>query len=157
MTRTRRLLVALLIPIAALAALAGWKGWIATTGHRVTLPIEGFDPRDLLSGHYLIYRIDYGVEGLCEGKLGTAYVCLDPKGYFPDKPAECRLPLRGSCDATRFTAGIERFYLPEDKARALDRVVRDKRGSVVLALDGHGGAQVVDLLIDGRSWKEWTP
>ena len=31
-------------------------------GSEIILPISGFDPRDILSGHYLVYRIDYGIQ-----------------------------------------------------------------------------------------------
>ena len=70
MTRIRLLFFALLLPVLLLASVAGWKSWVVAAGNRVILPIQGFDPRDLLSGHYLIYTIDYGIEGLCE--LGVA-------------------------------------------------------------------------------------
>ena len=157
MTRIRLLFFALLLPVLLLASVAGWKSWVVVAGNRVILPIQGFDPRDLLSGHYLIYTIDYGIEGLCELGGGPAFVCLDPKAFSWAKPpaGQCRQLIRGRCDRTRFTAGIERFCIPEDRALSLDKAVRNRRGDVVLVLDGKGGAQVADLLIDGRSWQEW--
>ncbi|MDA9975968.1 GDYXXLXY domain-containing protein [Alphaproteobacteria bacterium] len=157
MTRNNRLTIALLLPILLLVALAVWKAWVVAAGNLVTLPIVGFDPRDLLSGHYLIYRIDYGVEGLCKEPHARTYVCMKPKTFFDHPPSsgQCRIFIKGECRNGQFKAGIERFYIPEGRARELDRVVRNKRGSVILALDGKGGAQIADLLIDGRTWKDF--
>ena len=41
--------------------------WVAIQGQKVTLPIHGFDPRDLLAGNHLVYRIEYGLKSLCSG------------------------------------------------------------------------------------------
>ena len=161
MSRMTRLTLAVLAPILLLGSLAGWKGWVVSQGMRATLPIQGFDPRDLLSGHYLIYRIEYGIPNLCKAKYlenKTVHACLDSKTFSIGalKPSQCRRAIRGRCESKRFIAGIERFYVPEDRARALEKAVMKRKGSVVLALDGKGSAIVADLLIEGRSWKEWV-
>lgn len=94
MTRTARLVLALILPILCLAGYTGWHGWIAAQGQKVTLPIRGFDPRDLLSGHYLIYEVDYGLKSLCakpgQEKRERFYLCLDPKRIHSASP-RCRI------------------------------------------------------------------
>lgn len=158
MNKRMLLLIALALPILALMASAYLRSVQRDSGEQITLPIEGFDPRDLLSGHYLIYQVDYGLEtGCTEHDVETA-VCLRPERemYPADAvPGSCKLFIRGYCDSSaNFRAGIERFYIPEEYAEALETQVRDKRGSLVLSVDKQGNAAIRDLLIDGKPWKE---
>lgn len=158
MNKRTMLLIALALPILALMTSAYLKSVQRDSGEQITLPIEGFDPRDLLSGHYLIYQVDYGLETDCtEHDVETA-VCLRPERamYLADAvPDSCKLFIRGYCDSSaRFSAGIERFYIPEEYAETLETQVRDKRGALVLSVDAQGNAAIRDLLIDGKPWKE---
>lgn len=157
MMRSRSALVTgLVIPILALAALVAYKRHILTTGREVVLPIEGYDPRDLLAGHYLTYTVNYGVEGLCQGSQepSPAYVCLSTHTSSQMVPENCSLYIRGRCERGRFLAGVERYYVPQSSALELEQKVRDKKASVVISVTPLGEAQVKDLWIDGRSWRE---
>lgn len=152
------LIIALALPILALALNAWLKGEQRSSGEEVVLPIEGFDPRDLLSGHYLIYRVDYGVENACTEHNREASVCLRPfRGIYGKNalPDGCELFIRGRCDdSAAFSAGIERFYIPEEYAEVLEDKVRDNKGELVLSVDQQGNAAIRDLLIEGRPWKD---
>lgn len=157
MIQTKKaLVIALLFPIVALAALTAYKKYILSFGNEVVLPISGYDPRDLLSGHYLIYRIEYGVDGICSDRSGrrNGYVCLEPKMFSYVPPAGCTKLIRGVCNHGRFEAGIEKYYVPEDKARNLEKQIRSKSASIVLSVTSSGRVQVKDLLVDGQSWKK---
>lgn len=155
-TSRRTLIIALLIPIAALAALTAYKKYVLSFGQEIVLPISGYDPRDLLSGHYLIYQVEYGVGSICGGGAGpqTGFVCLSPKLFSYTAPNGCLKVIRGLCNNGRFEAGIEKYYIPEDKAKALEEKVRSKSASIVLSVTTDGQAQVKDLLIDGQPWKD---
>jgi uncharacterized membrane-anchored protein len=82
----------------------------------------------------------------------VGYVCLEPKGFSYKKSKSCQIVIKGTCTRTRFEAGIERFYIPEDQAQQLDKDVRSKKGSIVLSVTPDGNAQIKDLLIDGKPW-----
>lgn len=155
MIRSKRvLLAALLFPIFVLMALAAFKAYVVSLGKEVVLPITAYDPRDLLAGHYLAYTVQYDVSGICVDAVNLpAYVCLDPKGFFITEPEDCKILISGVCQAGRFDAGVERFYIPEESAAILETEIRDKKASIVLSIAPGGRAQVKDLLIDGRSWK----
>ncbi|MBF0368860.1 MAG: GDYXXLXY domain-containing protein [Magnetococcales bacterium] len=154
---------ALLIPIMALSALAWQKHRLFTTGTEVTFAIQGFDPRDLLSGHYLIYRIDYQAEDPCQADNGQTehgspvWLCIEPRAFHLYAPSRERCPLTipGRCEKRRFKAGLERFYIPEEEARPLDRLVRNSRGSLIVSVTPRGGAVVKELLIDDQPWREF--
>lgn len=64
------LAAALLLPIMALA-----YSWIATyrlaqQGQEWLIPIRGYDPRDLLRGHYIQYQYDWPVDASRDGHNG---------------------------------------------------------------------------------------
>lgn len=155
------LMIALLVPILALALNAYLNSVQRASGEAVVLPIIGFDPRDLLSGHYLMYQVDYGVSTGCTAHGVEAAICLRPTRqlYLADAlPADCDLFIRGYCDSSAaFNAGIERFYIPEAYAQALETKVRNKRGELVVSVDKAGNAAIRDLLIDGKLWKASVP
>lgn len=156
MIRTKTaILLALLFPIVVLIAFTAYKKSILTYGREITLPISGYDPRNLLSGHYLRYRIEYGVANICfrTPDYRPSYVCLDNKTFSLAEPRGCKLFIRGRCENGQFYAGIETYYIPENKAIELDEQVRFKRASIVISVATNGSAQVKDLLIDGKSWQ----
>ena len=177
MIKNPRLAFALAFPIALLAGLTAYKQARVMIGTTVVIPIAGFDPRDLLSGHFLTYRLDMGEGGtaICDPgweaqgeRPDAAFVCVaaeggrmlfarrvllhqaPPSGTLPG----CAVVLRGRCEYGRFLAGVERFYVPEEHAAALDRAVRSRQGAVVLAVDRSGRAAVKDLLIEGKPWRK---
>ena len=88
-----------------------------------------------------------------------ADLCLEPtRAVYPhnQRPDDCRLFLRGYCDTnTGFSVeNLNRFYIPEEHAAVLDSKVRDKQGSLVLAVDAQGDAVIKDLLINGKPWRD---
>lgn len=157
MIQTKKaLLLALTFPILALAILTAYRNYVLTFADEVVLPISGYDPRDLLSGHYLIYQIDYGVDGICSGEKTqkSGYVCLSPKGFSYTPPESCTKLISGVCNRGRFEAGIEKYFVPEEEAKDLEAQVRSKSASIVLSIPSSGQAQVKDLLVNGQSWKD---
>ena len=154
--KRKTLIVSLVSPIVALVLLASYKKYVSESGAEVRLPIDGYDPRDILSGHYLVYRIDYGIAGICEdrSRQGEAYACLEPKGFSYEKPESCKLLIQGSCHYGRFEAGVEKFFVPEEKAKQLETMIRSETAEIMLSIPLNGKAQVKDLLINGRPWDE---
>ena len=149
------LVVALLLPILALGAMTWLKSHLRDSGTPITLPIEGFDPRDLLSGHYLTYRVDYAA-GDCPADTDAA-VCLAPERSIVAAdaiPHSCTLYIKGHCDSGQFRADVERFYIPEAYAQVLEQKVRDKKGAVELSVAADGTAVIRELLIDGVPWQQ---
>lgn len=133
-------------PLVVAAPLLVMVGWVISLvvalsrSTEVTLPIRGYDPRDLLRGHYLQYTVDYGLNtqlpmDAINRPLAPEYcVCLaqDPSGLAHGTaitpcaerdPASCPLFIRGQASPRRVSggdqpnwslvAGIERFYIPD--------------------------------------------
>jgi len=153
MIRTKNtLIIVLLFPILILLALTIYKKHILTSGSEVILPISGYDPRDLLSGHYLIYRVEYQVNNLCVGttKVQKGYVCLDQKSFSLSKPTTCKTFIRGICRNGQFVAGIEKYYIPESNATYVNQQITEKNASIVISVMPNGVAQVKNLLIQHK-------
>lgn len=166
LSRDMRVWLALLLPIVVLSGFVVSKQLTRSLGTEVLLPIEGFDPRDLLAGHYLTYRVQYGIP-VCihqpttpmpatSAQESAAHVCLTPRyfGWSHHVEPGCRLSIRGVCQLGQFVAGIERFYIPEAYAGPLDRAVRKKSGEIIVSVTDSGTPQVKDLRIEGRPWRE---
>ncbi len=155
----RGLLVVLAFPIAVLFVLFVYQQYISSFSEEVVLPISGYDSRDLISGHYVTFQIEYGVDGICPSKpdLKLGFICLSPKHFSYLLPKNCTKLIRGICKNSRFNAGIEKYYIPENHAKALEDKLRLKLASIVISITGRGHAQVKDLLIEGKSFKEVFP
>jgi uncharacterized membrane-anchored protein len=169
MIKHPKLALALAFPIACLAVLTGVKQARVMMGMSFVIPIAGYDPRDLLAGHYLIFRLDLGndicdqqrdedavlVCGMAEdGVMTSAARSRSELSSTPGRADDCTFVLRGRCEYGRFLAGVERFYVPEEHARALERAIGSKQGAVVVSIDRSGRAVVKDLLIDGKPWRK---
>ena len=83
------LIAAVVFPIVVLLGVMLSKQAQLSQGSQVVLPIAGFDPRDLLSGHYLTYRINYGASPDCyrvQGGGQKLYACLSeefgPENFY---------------------------------------------------------------------------
>jgi uncharacterized membrane-anchored protein len=155
-----RLAAALLFPIVVLAANTWMYQQQRSAGESFKFPIEGFDPRDMLSGHYLFYKVDYGIPtgNGCPTSDISAALCLRPeRRIYPvdERSNSCEVYLQGECDASaNFTAGLERFYIPQEYAAKLESDIASKKGEIEVSIDKHGNAAILDLLIDGKTWKE---
>jgi uncharacterized membrane-anchored protein len=164
----KKLAAALAVPIACLALLTAYKGIKVYAGKKIIIPIVGYDPRDLLSGHYLIFRLDLNTDACADydHENENVFLCLtldetdtvtesSTLHYLSDDWRDyCHAVLRGRCDRGSYVAGIERFYIPEHESAALDRAVRTGKGSLVVSVDNSGRASIKELLIDGKPWRK---
>jgi uncharacterized membrane-anchored protein len=146
-------------------------GWIAREevgrriGTQVLLPIEGVDPRDLLSGHFVRIRLaavreahDLG-GGLREARVEY---CLEPRqdgrwhvsGRRESVGDACASFIAGRVDAAGWPDfGIDRFYVDEREQDAV-RIDPSSDSYLVARLDRDGYLHPVDLVIRGRSLRK---
>jgi uncharacterized membrane-anchored protein len=160
---------------AILWAVLGMGAWTFTEwrasneGTVVEFKVVGYDPRDLLAGHYVTYDVVYGSEPVCRVRGDDPQVayaperclCLnvDPEDRLAsvssvehcDKNTTptCNLWIRGACLSGRFQAGIERFYIPEKYSPYLLVIPDDAK--IVVNITAKGRAKVRDLRIAGNT------
>lgn len=163
-TERRRKIIAGVI----VADLLIFGGWIASleAGLRhdaVKLPVEGFDPRDLLSGHYVRFRLIAEREAAAllpqDARLrgGRMSFCAEESQGFVHpvhvrEPGEgCKLVLTGDVSGEGVRFGAERFYLDERRAREVMLVRAGPTTYLLATLDDGGSVHAVDLVVDGKS------
>lgn len=121
----------LLIPFVLICAWGMYYAHFVKNNADVILPIQGYDPRNLLSGHYIQFQINW------------------------DK-ADCfQLNWNGVCPKRDF-AGIDRYYIPEDKAQQLERLINSDSDAEILFAYKKGMRPIAkDLKINGVSWSDY--
>ncbi len=163
------LTVSLALPILFFFTTEAKLALASRQGVKVILPVHGYDPRDLLAGHYLRYTVDYpdsSTQNVCqtlefdpEESQDANQICFcisnyqDEKtydGYFlpsceESNRRDCVAYLKWECRHGRFMAGIERYYIPEKKADLMDQDLRSQGGCIRVAAPSSGQAQVLDF------------
>jgi len=115
-------------------------GYIQKTGRDVVVSISGYDPRDLLSGRYISYIIDWEETDCAQ---------------FEEK----KCPNTPFCKENRFGQTC-RFYVPEKDAAVLDELfalqsTNGLRFEVVYVVKKGFTPIAKELLIDGLPWREF--
>ena len=123
--------MALIFPLTVLI-IWGSCLWV-TRGIRqeIVLPIQGYDPRDLLAGHYLSYQIKWD-------------------------EADCAQFEDGVCPVETFPKEM-RFYVPEHQAARLERILLQKDPmiifQIVFAYKPHTMPIAKEMRINGFDWQ----
>jgi uncharacterized membrane-anchored protein len=147
-------------------------GWIAhehmaRSGDAIELPVAGYDPRDLLSGHYVRFRLV--AEREAEALLPET---ADATRSVGDRVSACLergldgmhhvTHLRGPSEPCTFITGIrrddrvdfgvDRFYVDERRAGEVERVTQGPSTYLRATTDDVGGIHSVELVVDGKSF-----
>ena len=125
------------IPFVCLFCWTTWLYMQRETGKEVTVTISGYDPRDLLSGHYISFTIDWDKTDCTQ---------------FPDDIC----PKSEFCTETAWGRQC-RFYIPEENAEKLNNLFlwRNSTGKVFeIVYSYHKGSEPLAkrLLINGTDW-----
>jgi uncharacterized membrane-anchored protein len=152
------LLLALALPIVALALLVA-RGELTTRhGRPYRIRIVGYDPRDLVRGHYLRYRLDFRWDDARERCTTSecAYCLRGPAGSEPLVTRVSRDDTAG-CDASfpeTQLDHLQEFYIPEDRGADLERAIRQRKAELLVRVAAGGNVVIQDLLLDGTPWRE---
>lgn len=137
--KTKILAVCFTLPFVCLVVWTLCLTWQRNHGTEVKVAVMGYDPRDLLSGHYIQYQIDWDKTDCTQFENN---IC--PKENF------CREGRWGrQC----------RFYVPEEYAKQLDELFRKRNNpqttfEVIYSYTPGQGAMAKELLIGGKNWRE---
>jgi uncharacterized membrane-anchored protein len=159
----RKMIVGLIV-----ANVLVFGGWISSleAGLRrdtVKLPVEGFDPRDLLSGHYVRFRLAAEREAAAllppddRARIGAVSFCAEVSDGFVHPvrvraPGEgCPMLLTGEVSGRSVRFAADRFYVDERRAREVAVVRTGPRTYLVATLDEGGSVHAVDLVVEGQS------
>jgi len=131
MDRAMRIL-ALVLPIAGLAALWGWSDCKSRQGTDWDVPVAGYDPRDLLRGHYVEFTYDWPGE-IDENDLFQGQLCIEGKPptvervVFTDDLSQCAYPARASGSDIYGFDGLRRgrLYIAQTRSSELGKKLAD--------------------------------
>lgn len=172
------LAAALLLPLIVLAYSWASTYRLAQQGEEWLIPIQGYDPRDLLRGHYVQYRYDWPVEkppsatGQAEAAFDPAFasrICIE--GTAPNisqvralpfssdrigngQEQGCAIVARATLGARREVRGLDSgiLYASQERALSLSRQLADpkQRGFVRVRIRPDGVMRPVDLAFRPR-------
>ena len=149
------LAAALILPLSGLASIWSATHRMAQQGEEWLVPIGGYDPRDLLRGHYVIYRYQWPAES---GETGegpqrdvlnfASELCLHGTAPVIDYATagvgrDCASPVRSDGYDTAWGGGLDqgRLYVPQNKASGLQSDLNDPKKQAMLRFrlrpDGH--------------------
>jgi hypothetical protein len=168
-------IAALALPVIALAALVGHQELLLANARILSVPLTGFDPRDLLRGHYIRAQMDWDWERApsveeyqaVDGALCVLAETPKPRVRFlagwkagDRTDADCKLVIAGNARApSRFAPtlldngdGAIQFYVPESRASDLETLMRERPGSLTadLAVRADGAAAIKAVRVDGE-------
>lgn len=158
---------ALFLPLAALAYSWAATHRLAQQGQEWLIPIQGYDPRDLLRGHYVQYRYDWPVDtpasdGQDNALSSANQLCIEgvapnitrvrPLPFSepqPQETRECAIIARATLGARREVRGLDTgiLYASQTRALALSRQLADpaQQGFVRVRIRPDGIMRPVDL------------
>ncbi len=127
------------VPFIALLLWTGWLYYARHNGTDIRVVITGYDPRDLLSGHFIQYTIDWQKTNCTQFKDN---IC--PEEEF--------------CKEARWGKQC-RFYIPQNYAKELDKLFRNRSQNDMIfevVYSYHKGIEPLakQLLINGKDWHE---
>lgn len=175
-------LISLLLPTVFLAAWASFSLYQLNIAPVVTLPIAGYDPVDVLHGHYVRFTVDptlFEQKTMQGQSSGDECVCLrsiPPRPNGQNVSAEyvsCKNRAMLHCDHwasnASFFRGAQKYFIDERYASQLDgllsrtmprRARADKqeatepsRVTMDIAISPGGAIKLRDLRIDGKPWQ----
>lgn len=149
----------LLVAVVCAAAVVGFvinEGLARANGQEITLPIQGVDPRDFLSGHYVQLNFSQtlpagaqcpvsqsGWDWLALRSSGGAYALVGGASSREQAEQVGPTPVKGTFACTsptlaqengtlgapglvRLNLGIDRFYVDQAGAQRIERVLREQ-------------------------------
>lgn len=161
-------LIALFLPFVATLLMIGVNAQrLAHIEYRFS--IEGYDPRDLLRGHYLIFRYKWPAGSTASGCLSALEPCCacisgeqnNPSVLFSDcETLKQNKMCKGVIEVGASSRGdlqpsesLRQYYIPEAQASKLETMLRNNTNhfEVGLVPQPGGGGKLKMLYIDGKA------
>lgn len=133
----------------------------------IKVKIEGYDPRDLFYGHYLVYRpvwnlpenekgIPVAGECLCVAELGDDPPIMRQSCYSPALQ-QCAATIKLVYGSEIFDGDTGRFYIDESLAHTMETLLREDKHlfQLEIFITPSGTPQIGDLYVDGKPFREF--
>jgi len=165
----RWLQLGVVLPMLGLLVLVARAEVLLRSGESFRIAIKGYDPRDLLHGHYLQYSFDFDWRGesTCGSRSGGVPVGLESgccvclgSDVDSNTLAEARLVACdqvSACDGWLHAASLSpplRYFVPERYAAELEEALRGRAASLSVTCGPGGEPAIGELYLDGQPWRE---
>ena len=129
MLKNLRNYVVVFVPAVLFVVFCGYFLLQIALGAEVKVRIQGYDPRDLLAGHYIRYSIDW-------------------------ENTDCSQFSNKICPQKDFEQSYK-FYVPQEMAIVLEREIRNIQNQAEIVFSYQHGKKPIalQLLINGKSFK----
>ena len=155
--KNKPLLIAVAIPFILLCLLIARAEYHVRSGEHWSFEITGYDPRDLLRGHYLRFRLAYDWEanqGSCPDGQNCCLCLTRTELKTPKvKHSSCDIAKK-QCDGYMLSEhqnSLNRFYIPELEARRAENILATARTEnnafLTVSINHKGEPKIVDLSI----------
>jgi hypothetical protein len=159
--------IALIIPFAAMLFMIG-TNIVKLSKPEYRFAIEGYDPRDILRGHFLIFQYKWPMSNTPNSCKADSKDCCACVSGGPENPSvsfiECQSAqinktCKGTLPVTKMWDGRyqpsenqRQYYIPEEYAKELESllITQEDRFSVGITLQPNSAAQLKMLYIDGK-------
>lgn len=171
-------IVVLILPIIVLAGMTINATNQLHKGKAWQIKIEGYDPRDLLYGHYLTFTYDWNIENnktppsmkikescLCLNTSDTGHInptatpvsCRNPENTGKSCQSVIKVIKHGRNYSMNRTGRNDRYFIPEMYAGDLDAALRTDEHEFRVELIAHEdhSTSVGDLYIDNIKLKDF--
>ncbi len=159
-------LAAVVFPVVGLAGLWGWSDHLSRQGTEWDVEVQGYDPRDLLRGHYVEFTYDWPEppseepeedEETFVFEPGPQLLCLYGSAPELDRAVRieetefdaCLHPARANPASVYGFSSLERgrLYVGQDRAREIEEQMfdRDQRGIVRIRVREDGTATPISI------------
>ena len=159
--KNKKVLISVAMPFVVLCLLIVRAEYHIRSGEQWSFDLQGYDPRDLLRGHYLRLNVSYDMESGKNSCTPAEECCLCltktearvPKVY----EASCSVA-KTQCDGFMLSSHqntLRRYYVPEADARRAEKILADasaeRTAFLNVSINGKGEPAITDLIIGDQS------
>lgn len=159
MNRALLFLAALALPLIGLGGMWLSADRLIRQGTEWDVPIRGYDPRDLLQGHYVQFQYDWpGLEA--EGGPPGADLCIFGHAPQIDRVAPAANAVEANCNLVRSSIGLDsdfrpfatsgRIYVDQHRSRQMQQQLLDPKLQGVLRFRLRPDGQIVPIDLSFR-------
>ena len=155
-SRINILKVTALLPLIGIMLMMGRSHLRAKSGDVYRIQISGYDPRDLIHGHYLSYRFNIVTSTSSDGQHNQRNYCFTKHAKGHDVTLVGKDQTK-NCDAwlpQSKLKGSKKYLIPEAQAVQLEKALRQRESSVDLIIHANQTYTVGELYLDGLPWRE---
>ena len=159
--KNKSVFIAVSLPFIVLCLLIMRAEYHIQSGEQWSFELQGYDPRDLLRGHYLRLNVSYDIDqnkNTCASGKDCCLCLTKTNALAPKVHLTACSTAKTQCDGFMLSSqrsSLSRYYIPETDARRAEKILveaRTKRTAYLhVSINGKGEPAITDLTVDNKS------